>query len=175
MRRFSPLLVALLAACGGGGGGGPSDAPPNVAGTYSGTVLFTSATPGTHCFAAGLARLGGHGFQYTITVQQNGSALSGTLDNTDMRITCSFSGSVDGSGAVVFTQTACSDPTTAFPWSFEAQQPCELAATQTGHRFEGQRGMNGTMTLDWTTTDDDTGAELGTLQINARMDLPKSR
>jgi hypothetical protein len=60
MRPIPFLICALAAGCGDGGGAGPSDVIPDRAGTYSGTVVFTIATPETHCFAKGLGRLRGH-------------------------------------------------------------------------------------------------------------------
>jgi hypothetical protein len=68
MRPIPFLICALAAGCGDGGGAGPSDVIPDRAGTYSGTVVFTIATPETHCFAKGLGRLRGHGFRYRMSL-----------------------------------------------------------------------------------------------------------
>jgi hypothetical protein len=157
-----------MASCGGGDG---SPTTPNVAGSYSGTVTFTSAAPEAHCFSAGLARLRGHGFRYRIDLVQSGTELSGTLDNTDMQITCSLAGSVAPGGGIRWTQTTCSDPAARFSWSSEAGRTCVLSVTQTGHTFEGMGGLSGELILDWDTADADTGMDLGPLQVRARVDF----
>jgi hypothetical protein len=171
-QRSDVGACALTLACGGGGGPGASAPAPNTAGTYSGVVL-TNATPGSHCFAAGLARLRGHGFRHRIAVQQNLDRLSGTLENLDMEISCSFAGTVSPNGMLSWSQSACSDGISHFSWSSEAQRPCELQVVQTGHRFQGQGALRGALSLDWTTTDRDTGVDLGAIVVQVTVDLQR--
>lgn len=170
-RRVAAGACVVTLACGGGNGPGASPSVPDVAGTYEGVVLFTNATPGSHCFAAGLARLRGHGFRHRIAVQQNLDRLTGTLDNLDMGIRCSFSGTVNPDGTLSWAQNACSDGTAEFSWSSEAQARCELRLVQTAHVFQGQGGVRGALILDWTTTDRETGAGLGEIVVQVRADL----
>jgi len=91
-----------------------------------------------------------------------------------MGISCDLAGSVDGTAGVSFSQNGCSDPIASFSWSSEAQEPCELEVTQTGHSFEGSGGLSGTMSLDWDTKDRDSDADLGSIRVNVRVDLSKS-
>jgi hypothetical protein len=170
MRVTLALALCTLLGCGGGGTTTPSPSTPDVSGNYGGFVTFTSATPPSHCFAAGLARLNGHGFRYRVTVQQTGSQLSGTLDNDDMGISCGFAGTVAAGGEVSWSQTTCSDPTARFSWTSEAQRSCELSVTQTGHSFTGRR-LTGQVLLDWTTTDSVTGEDLGAIQVRVTVPL----
>jgi hypothetical protein len=126
------LLLVAPAACsgggsggngggGGGGGGGPTapTTPFTLPGTYVGDLSWRlPGMPESHCLARWLSDevggLGGHGFHAQVTLQQNGSAVSGTVQGMDLATTCQLQGTLGDNGELRWSQTTCSQPCARF-------------------------------------------------------------
>jgi hypothetical protein len=175
VRLAAGLLCLVVLAisdvgCNSGGGGKPPTAPPmppHLAEQYSGSATFNSATPAQHCLAAGLP----HVFHYSLTLAQTGGALSGVLAGTDFSQSCEMQGSVSSAGSISLSQTSCSPRCFAIALGSSAcfVKVCAEGATLTG--VATARSIAGQLVIDWSTSDNTTGADLGPVRIAATIDL----
>lgn len=122
------LLCASLVACGGKSSGTPTVATPvvvatpvppaTVAGTWSGTYVISNCGH-TGLFAAidWCGQLSGVALPMQLTLNQTGSALSGTLAQGS--IGSSVTGTVDGNGNIALTGSGTSGTITftTFGWN----------------------------------------------------------
>ena len=158
--------VLAFSAC---GGTSPSPTPPQIAGTFTGQVTYRSASPDTQCYAQFLRSLGsGHNYNVTVTVQQSGEQIQGTLRGTHIQTTCSFSGDIQSGGSTRWQQTSCPEACTTFAdGSCAAVRICVA-----DHSFNGQASGNrisGTHNVSWDLFDLTSGASLGRLEISGTL------
>ena len=162
------LALSLVGAC---GGTSPSSTTPQIAGTFTGQVTYRSASPDTQCYAQFLRSLGtGHNYNVTVTVQQTGEQIQGTLRGMHIQTTCSFSGDILSGGGTRWQQTSCTEACTTF-----ADGSCAaIRICVANHTFAGQASgvrITGTHLATWDLFDLTSGVSLGRLEITGSLDV----
>jgi hypothetical protein len=76
-----------------------------VSGAWSGTTTLSSVSDG-ECVGALLQPTVGSSAGVTLTIQQSGASLTGTLVSQSTQLTCSYSGTISGS-TVTLVLTSC--------------------------------------------------------------------
>jgi hypothetical protein len=165
------ISAALAAGCGRGAGtpSGPSIAPPDIAGRYAGSVVYTAASPAEHCFSAWLRSQGGsHAFAVEVDLQQAGSQVTGVLRGRDISMTCELAGTVSGT-SLSWHNTGCSEACTTFVSepSCARLKVCTVDQTFAGAATAGV--LEGAHTVTWDAFDAATEASAGRVVIKGTL------
>jgi hypothetical protein len=168
------ICAVSIVGCGGGGApAAPSDAPVQIAGQYSGRVVYTAATPDEHCFSAWLRSQGGsHAFGVEVELQQEGSQVTGVLRGRDIPMTCELSGTLSGT-SLSWRSTGCSEPCTTFVSepSCDRLQVCTVDQTFSG--TASSVSLEGTHSVTWDAFDAASGTPAGRAVIDATLSVSR--
>jgi len=172
--RLGALRLGVLVALSGCGHdtnpSTPTDLVPEVSGNWTGTATLTSVSDG-ECVGPLLQPTVGASAGVTLTIQQTGASLTGTLLSQSTQLTCSYSGSVSGS-AVTLALTSCQANAVLGLHCGAGGRDIVLVASGITATVAGN-ALTGTQSDSWNVLVAGTSNSVGTLKSNEALSLTK--